>query len=162
MRRDLEMLRQRWQGFHEPPPAKTEPSLRRHAPNQDARLQHMMAGGPPPQQSVAQHEGIRPQQHPGMHSHTDISPTARLGAGSRGETGLQGRPMSAETWAASMLSPLSEFSPADASPMEVYVHPAPLAGRILPGSVQQGPSQLGPSQHVHCSPDQELLSKPPR
>ena len=163
--RDLKFLQQRWQGFHEPPPPK--PAVNSSVPSRET-LPHSMTGAAAPHQ-----HSMRQQQHssslplrashalPGVpaHSHMDVSPSAPAAGDSGAEPGLQGRPISAETRTALMLSPLSAFSPVIGTPVECYAYSAPPAADVMPGPFQERGSGSGFSYQAACSPGAHMLGR---
>lgn len=166
--RDLAFLQQRWQGFHEPPPPK--PVANNSVPSRET-LPHSTTGAAAPHQhsmGQQQHSSSLPLRAsnavPGVpaQSHMDVSPSARAADDSRTEPGLQGRPISAETRTAQMLSPLSAFSPVIGTPVEYYAYSAPPAADVMPGPFQERGSGSGFSYQAACSPGAHMPGRHPR
>ena len=167
--RDLALLQQRWQGYHEPPvPTKLVPAPDSSVPSREGHS-HQLTGGapaPPHQQSMGQ------QQHSSTGfselvsempapSHMNVSPSVRA-AGDSAQPGLQQHAVPAENRAAPALSPLSAFSPVIGTPVEFYGYSAPPAAPVMAVPVQERSSRSGFSYQAACSPGEHMLGRPRR
>lgn len=166
--RDLALLQQRWQGYHDPL-SKPVLVLNSSIPHGSAPPHPLTEGAPPQQQSVGQqqHSSSLPHRSSGLvHvmptlSHTDVSPLAQA-AGARAQPGLQGRPISAENRAAPELSPLSAFSPIIGTPVEYYTCSAPPAAGAMPEPLWEGIGGSGFSYQAAISPGEHKPGNPLR
>ena len=163
--RDLALLQQRWQGYHEPPLSKPVPAPDGSVLSKEA-LPHQLTEG------VPTHQDSMGQQHSSTGlselvsglpapSQMGVSPSARA-ASDRAQPGLQGRSIHAEDRAAPALSPLSALSPVVGTPVEFYAYTAPPAAGAVPVPVQERSSKSGFSYQAACSPGEHMVGRPRR
>ena len=164
--RELEMLKQRWQGFHKPPAATGIPATESRPAQHDA-LAPSMAG----QSAVGQQEGISQPNSSTMQQqrwHNGGVPTAIAHPGAEASlsarqtgAGLQGRAAPAGDGSAPAQSPLSAYSPVLGTPVEFFIAAAAAPTvDVLPRSGEGRGVASGSAQHGFLSPNQDLLGKP--
>ena len=164
--RELEMLKQRWQGFHQPPAATGIPATESKPAQHDAPAPSM-AG----QRAVGLQEGISHSNSSTMqqqHWHNGGVPTAGAHPGAeasllarQARAGLQGGAALAGDGSAPVQSPLSAYSPVLGTPVEHFTAAAAAAPTVdvLPRSGEGRGVASGFAQHAFLSPNQDLLGK---
>ena len=167
--RDLALLQQRWQGYHEPPLAKPVPVSDGSVPHGRNVPPRLTEQAPPQQQSVGQQQQSSSLLHklsgpvPGVpaQSRMAVSPSAQA-AGVRAQPNLQGRHISVDSRAAPELSPLSAFSPVIGTPVEYYAYLAPPAAAAAPEPLWEATGGSGFSYHAAISPGEHKSGNPLR